>query len=69
VSVTNQPTSSPPRLLLSLPEVAQQLGVSVPTVKNRLKSGVLKSVKEGGLRKVRPADLEAYVDALPTDAA
>lgn len=56
--------ASQTKLLLSLNEVADLLGVSANTVKNRIRSGALVSVKEGGLRKVRPADLQRYVDAL-----
>lgn len=54
-----------PKLVLTIDEVAEVLRCSRSTVKSRITSGELPSVKIRGLRRVRTADLEAYVNALP----
>ena len=51
-------------LLLKVPEVAQQLGISRAKVYELMTSGALVSVKIDGCRRVRSRDLAAYVDAL-----
>ena len=64
--MTAAPHSAPPqRLLLSVAEVAAELGCGRDTVYALLASGALPSVKLGGrLRRIRRADLAAYVDSL-----
>jgi len=47
-----------------LPEVAAVLRLNVKSVRRRIKSGKLKSVKEGGRVLVRESDLEQYLDSL-----
>lgn len=54
---------SAPRLTLRMKEVAAQTGVSLGTVKNWCASGVLTSVRIGGVVLVKPADLDAFLDA------
>jgi excisionase family DNA binding protein len=61
--------SSPPqaRLLLSVPEVAAELGCGRDTVYTLMTTGALPSVTLcGRLRRVRRADLLAYVASLAT---
>lgn len=65
-SVDQMAAAAQQKPLLTLDEVADRLGVSLSTVKNRVRSGELTSVKVGGLRRVRPVDLKEYVDSLPT---
>lgn len=55
--------------LLSVKEVAAQLGISERTVHTRLKDGEIKSFMLGGLRKVEQADLDAYVERLKQEHA
>jgi len=64
--VTSPAPSVPPqRLLLSVAEVAAELGCGRDTVYALLTSGALPSVRLGGrLRRIRRADLTRYVDAL-----
>lgn len=55
----------PPRMLLSVAEVAAELGCGRDTVYALLTSGALPSVRLGRrLRRIRRADLTRYVDAL-----
>ena len=59
------PSAPPQRLLLSVAEVAAELGCGRDTVYALLSSGALPSVRLGGrLRRIRRADLNRYVDAL-----
>ena len=59
------PSAPPQRLLLSVAEVAAELGCGRDTVYALLTSGALPSVRLGGrLRRIRRTDLTAYVDSL-----
>ena len=59
------PTAPPQRMLLSVAEVAAELGCGRDTVYALLTSGALPSVRLGGrLRRIRRADLNRYVDSL-----
>lgn len=51
-------------LLLSLPSAADELGVSLSTLKRLVNDGSLRSVLVGGTRRIRRCDLEDYVDRL-----
>lgn len=55
--------------LLSIRQVAEVLTVSEKTVWRRIKNGELRASRLGRHVKVRPADLDAYVNALPAYAA
>ncbi|MDA8035152.1 MAG: helix-turn-helix domain-containing protein [Actinomycetota bacterium] len=57
----------PERLLLSVAEAAELLGVSRAFAYELVLAGELPSVKLGRLRKVRRGELEAYVAALGGD--
>ena len=62
---TPAPATPPQRLLLSVAEVAAELGCGRDTVYALLTSGALPSVRLGGrLRRIRRADLNRYVDTL-----
>lgn len=64
-----------PRLTLRVVEVADQLGVSRATVARWVASGVLPHVAIGGVRLIRPGQLERFLadhtegDALATRRA
>jgi len=59
------PATPPQRMLLSVAEVAAELGCGRDTVYALLTSGALPSVRLGGrLRRIRRTDLAAYVDSL-----
>jgi excisionase family DNA binding protein len=59
------PSAPPQRLLLSVAEVATELGCGRDTVYALLTTGALPSVRLGGrLRRIRRTDLNAYVDSL-----
>lgn len=51
-------------LLLTVPEVAQRLGLSPRTVERAISAGQLASVRVGRARRVAPEDLADYVDGL-----
>lgn len=61
------PEPRPGRLLLSVVEAAELLGVSRAFAYELVLAGELPSVKLGRLRKVRRGELEAYVAALGGD--
>lgn len=50
-----------PRRLLTLRQVANELGCSVATVKRRIRSGALPAFVDGRIVRVREADLTRYV--------
>ncbi len=52
------------RLLHKIPAVCEQLGMSRSKVYELIRSGKLKSVGEGGCRRVAGIDLLDYVDRL-----
>jgi excisionase family DNA binding protein len=53
------------RMLLSIPEVAVELGCGRDTVYSLLSSGLLTSVRVGArLRRIRRQDLQTYVASL-----
>lgn len=56
------------KLLYRVTEVAIVLGLSRAKVYQLIQSGALPSVKIDGSRRVRAADLSAYVDALKVAA-
>lgn len=62
---TPAPATPPQRLLLSIAEVAAELGCGRDTVDSLLTSGALPSVRLGGrLRRIRRTDFTAYFDSL-----
>jgi excisionase family DNA binding protein len=58
----------PTRLLLTVEEAAQRLGIGRTTMFRLIKSGEIESVQIGRLRRIRPDALTAYTQRL-TDAA
>ncbi len=52
-----------PRLTLRMTEVAEQLGVGTSTVHRWVQSGRLMHHKVGGVVLIRPADIEAFLEA------
>ena len=54
--------------LLRLPEVAERLQVSMPTVRRMVKDGRIKSIRVGRVIRVRPIDLESYIQKSIKDA-
>ena len=51
-------------VLLSLEAVAERLLVSTKTVRRRIASGCLRSIKEGGRVRVLEADLSDYLERI-----
>ena len=65
LNATAEATIPAARMLLSVPEVANELGCGRDTVYGLLASGGLPSVLIGTrLRRIRREDLHAYVDSL-----
>ena len=65
--MTSPATATASRLLLSVGEVAAQLGCGRDTVYDLLATGLLPSVRLGGrLRRIRRDDLEAFVAGMQT---
>lgn len=56
------------KLLYKVSDVAACLSLSRTKVYELVRSGALPSVRIGGTRRVRGADLAAYVDSLERDA-
>lgn len=55
------------RLLLRVEEAAELLGLSRAYVYELLGTGAIPSVKIGRSRRIRPADLDAFVAGLRTE--
>jgi len=62
------PASAVPRLLLTVAETAEAIGVSRRQIYNLAGSAGLPTVKLGGRRLVRVTDLREWVAAQPVDA-
>jgi excisionase family DNA binding protein len=62
----NEPVA---RLLYRVTEVAEALSLSRAKVYELITSGALRSVRIDGARRVRAADLEAFVQSLSSEAA
>jgi excisionase family DNA binding protein len=54
----------PTRLLLTVSEAARRLGVGRTLMYELISTGQVASVRVGRLRRIRPADLEAYANSL-----
>lgn len=57
-------TAAPAKLLLSAEEAARALGIGRTRMYELLRTGEVSSVKLGRSRRVRPEDLEEYVERL-----
>ena len=57
-------SATPTKLLLTVEEAAQHLGVGRTLMYSLIGSGTVESVTIGRLRRVRPVDLARYADAL-----
>ena len=57
------------RILYTIPEVAEALGLGRSTIYELIRTGALTSVLVSTSRRVRSTDLEAYVAGLATAAA
>ena len=57
--MTKMPNAAEP--LLTIKQVAEQLNVSVKTVRRRIKTGLLAVIRDGGIVRVRQRDLQSYV--------
>jgi len=58
-----------PKLLLTVEEAAERLGIGRTTTFALIRTGALRSVRIGRLRRVRTTDLDSYAASLtPADA-
>jgi excisionase family DNA binding protein len=57
------------RLLYRISEAAVALGLSTAKVYELINSGAIEAVRIDGARRIRAADLEAFVASLGKDAA
>lgn len=67
-TVTDQ-HSEPTKLLLTVTEAAQRLGIGRTLMYELISTGQVPSVRIGTLRRIRPADLEAYTASLASNNA
>jgi excisionase family DNA binding protein len=58
----------PPRLLLTVEEAADRIGICRSSMFNLIRQGAVKSVKVGRLRRITPAALEDFVQKLDSPA-
>lgn len=64
----NRAPERPPRLLLTVEEAADRIGICRANMFKLIRRGEVKSVKVGRLRRVTPAALEDYVRRLSATA-
>jgi excisionase family DNA binding protein len=57
----------PPRLLLTVEEAAERIGICRSNMFKLIRRGEVQSIKVGRLRRVTPAALEDYVRRLTTE--
>ena len=63
-------TTAPTPMLLTVEQAAEWLGVGRTTMFALLRDGEVRSVQIGRLRRIRPADLQTYINGLcAVDAA
>lgn len=62
-------SAAPARVLLTVEEAADLLGIGRTLMFALLARGEVRSVRIGRLRRVRPADIAEYVAQLDSDAA
>jgi excisionase family DNA binding protein len=68
--VTSLNSSEPvERLLYRVTDVAEALSLSRAKVYELITSGALRSVRIDGARRIKAADLEAFVESLGSEAA
>lgn len=58
------PPERPPRLLLTVEEAAERIGICRSNMFKLIREGDVRSVKVGRLRRVTPAALEDFVERL-----
>ena len=58
---------TPPKLLLTIEEAAQQLSLGRSLLYEQLQRGTIPSVRIGRSRRIRRSDLEAFVAELAED--
>lgn len=64
--MTRGPGSDVPRLLLTVEEAAQRLGICRANMFKLIRTGDVASVQIGRLRRITPAALEDYIARLST---
>ena len=57
------------RLVYTVQEAAEELRIGNSTVRERIRSGQLRSFKDGGRRLIAGEDLLDYLGSLPTQTA
>jgi excisionase family DNA binding protein len=62
------PRDRPPRLLLTVEEAAERIGICRAYMFKLIRQGDVRSVKVGRLRRVTPAALEDFVERLSGDS-
>lgn len=62
--MTAPASDNTPRLLLTVEEAAERLGICRSNMFKLIRNGDIESVKIGRLRKIAPAALQDYVDGL-----
>ncbi len=62
-------TEGPPRLLLTVEEAAERIGICRSNMFRLIRQGDVESVKVGRLRRVTPAALEDFVGRLIKESA
>jgi excisionase family DNA binding protein len=62
--VRDMETVAPAKLLMSAEEAARALGIGRTRMYELLRSGEVASIKLGRSRRIRPEDLEEYVERL-----
>ena len=61
---SDQKQREQPRLLLTVTEAGELLGVKRTLMYELIKTGLIPTVQIGRLRRIRPSDLESYVASL-----
>lgn len=68
-ATSDQPVSTGPRLLLTVPEAAAALAISRSKLYELLTAGTVPSIRIDGSRRIPLAALETYVSNLLTERA
>jgi excisionase family DNA binding protein len=61
-------SGTPPRLLLTVEEAADRIGICRSNMFKLIRQGEVKSVKVGRLRRITPAALEDFIHKLTSSA-